>query len=78
MIKCGKRSLAWSVSIISFVFMFVPEDVFKRITLFPKLSVENNLLINQIAVVNGTIGVNWKELKGYKEGDDKKIVNFVS
>ena len=29
-------------------------------------------LINQIAVVNGTIGVNWKELKGYKEGDDKK------
>ena len=29
-------------------------------------------LINQIAVVNGTIGVNWKKLKGYKEGDDKK------
>ena len=29
-------------------------------------------LINQIAVVNGTIGVDWKELKEYKEGDDKK------
>lgn len=55
MIKYGKRSLAWSVSIISFVFMFVPEDVFKRITLFPKLSVENNLLINKIAVFLGVL-----------------------
>lgn len=47
MIKYIKRSCGWAVSIITFVFMFVPEDLFKTKVLFQKLSVEKNVIINR-------------------------------
>lgn len=45
MSKYIKRSLAWAVSIISFIFMFVPEDMFKNYILFSNISVEANVIV---------------------------------
>ena len=55
MSKYIKRSFAWAVSIISFIFMFVPEDSFKQIILFSQLSDENNIIINRAIVFVGVV-----------------------
>ena len=54
MSKYIKRSVAWAVSIISFIFMFVPEEMFKQKILFPMLSDEKNVIINR-AIIFGAI-----------------------
>jgi len=48
--KYIKRSVTWAVSIISFIFMFVPEDMFKVLKLFPNMSDNKNIIINRAIV----------------------------
>ena len=48
MIKYIKRSCSWAVSIITFVFMFVPEDLFKTKVIFEMLSVEKNVILSKL------------------------------
>lgn len=55
MSKYIKRSSAWAVSIISFIFMFVPEDTFKLLMLFSKLSEEINVIINRTIAFLGVL-----------------------
>lgn len=50
MSKYIKRSIALAVSVISFIFMFVPEDMFKHRILFPMLSNEKNVIINRAII----------------------------
>ncbi len=45
--KYIKRSRAWAVSIVSFIFMFVPEEMFKSQIIFSNLSIEKNVIINR-------------------------------
>lgn len=45
--KYIKKSRAWAVSIVSFIFMFVPEEMFKSQIIFSKLSIEKNVIINR-------------------------------
>lgn len=54
MSKYIKRSIEWAVSIISFIFMFVPEDMFKKKILFAMLSDEKNVIINR-AIIFGNV-----------------------
>ena len=45
-----KRSITWAVSIVSFLFMFVPESVFEYKMLLPMLSDAKNVIINRVFV----------------------------
>lgn len=45
-----KRSATWAVSIITFMFMFIPEDMFKQKIMIPMLSVEINVIINRTII----------------------------
>lgn len=47
--------MAWAVSVISFIFMFVPEDMFKQKILFSMLSDEKNVIINRAIIFVGVL-----------------------
>ncbi len=46
--KCFKLSFTWSVSIITIVFMFLPEDLFNVVKIFTNATDEVNIIINRI------------------------------
>ncbi len=46
--KYIKLSLTWAVSIITFVFMFLPEDLFKTVKMLPNALDEVNIIVNRI------------------------------
>ena len=46
-----KKSMGWTVSIISFVFTVVPETVFSKVCLSKVFSYETNVIINRIVIL---------------------------
>lgn len=48
--KFKKNYLEISSSLVATIFMFIPEAVFEKYTLFPKLSMEINVIINRIGI----------------------------
>lgn len=53
MIKLFKKSATITLSIISIVFVFLPETFFDKYILFSKLSAETNIVINRILLFVG-------------------------
>ncbi len=43
-----KKSWTWAISVITFIFMFVSEDLFKTYLLFSNLSEDTNVMINRL------------------------------
>ena len=50
MSKYIKKTWMWAISIVTFIFMFVPEDSFKDYQLFTKLSENITIVINRLGI----------------------------
>lgn len=48
--KIGKKAFTWAISVISFAFIFMPEELFKKNKFMPQLSDTSNVIINRLAL----------------------------
>lgn len=55
MIKLLKRSIAWTLSIISVIFTFVPETIFEKYKFLYNFTDETNVILNRILVFVGAL-----------------------
>lgn len=64
--KYIKKSWTWAISIITFIFMFIPENIFKIYILFSNLSENINIVINRLIIFTTILALsfffNWMVL----------------